>query len=292
MLEHMQVCPVRHEAVSLTPGRRGWRRRGARRWLGRALGARLGRQRRRWRGPLASRRLLRRHGRRGRGALAARSLLWRGRGRRWGNLSGRRLFGRRRGRWRRGSLPCRSLFRRRRREVAEGRAAQEPDLAQERILPSQQMVSLAEVAGAGAAPLPSLALRWALQQPLRAPACPPGQERSAAVPQPPLEASAQHMQSISVDASKLRQLLRTWRCDKYPKHIATQLTCDSSCRNPRTLAWSSSDDAPWLDDGASPFRPSCRLRRTAAMSAGTLIDWPSLHVRFWRHMPIFATCQT
>lgn len=62
-------------------------------------------------------------------------------------------------------------------------------------------------------------------------------------------------------------------------------TCDSSCKNPRTRAWSSCDVAPWLDDSASLFKPSCRLRRPAAMSAGTLIDWESLHVRYWLGCP-------
>ncbi len=173
--------------------------------------------------------------------------------------------------------------------AVQGRALQEPDLAQERVLPSQRVLSWAEGAVGEAAPLPSLALRWALLRPLRAQACPPGQERSAAAPQPPLEASAQHMQDFST-------MQQPWVAPKgnpvgftEAKHIARQLTCDSSCRKLRTLAWSSCDAPSWLEGGASPPMPSCRLRRTAAMSAGTLIDWPSLHARFWCHTTVLRT---
>ena len=65
---------------------RGWRWRGAHGQLGRALGARFGRQWGRWRGPLATRSYPWRHWRRRRGTLATRSLLRWWRGRRRGTL--------------------------------------------------------------------------------------------------------------------------------------------------------------------------------------------------------------
>ena len=119
--------------------------------------------------------------------------------------------------------------------MAEERAQQEPDLAPRALVPSKRVLSWAGVAVAGAAQLPSLASPWALLQPLRAPpACPPGQAHFAAAPQPLVEASARRMAGAQHKAAVLTTSVQA--CHKQPKRMNSQLTCDSSCRKPRTLA--------------------------------------------------------